>query len=306
MNKSVVFILVGAICTAFIVAFSVQAFLTPEETTEGDSGMKMAQILVAAENLSEGEVIEPGKLRWADWPESAVLKGSFVKSSDIEISDLSIIDQAVRRDVQMGEPILETVAVSASGGNFLAAKIGSGMLAFSIPVSPSSSVGGFARPGDHVDVILTYNLRISASDQQRTQGFVQRYASETVLNDVRVLAVDQTAQEDEREAKIGKVVTLEVSPKGAEVLALAMEMGDITLALRRLGAGNAAATEESKQPTTDVGISRTLQGLNKLQSQSIDGAEASGIDGNSSTTSIRIYSGGESERITVPLARQPN
>lgn len=306
MNKSVVIILAGAICTAFIVAFSVQAFLTSDEPAESSPAMALTQILVADQSIAEGAVVEADKLRWADWPESAVLPGAFVQSAGTDIADLSIIGQTARRDIERGEPVLPAAVVSLGAGSFLAARIEPGMLAFSIPVSPSSSVGGFARPGDHVDVILTSNLRISSSEQKRTQGYVQRYSSETILRDLRVLAVDQTAQDEDREAQIGKVVTLEVSQKGAEVLALALEMGEITLALRRLGDAALNSTDAEPAPTTDVGVSRTLQNLNKLQqAQGIDGGSP-GMNGGASTTTILIYRGGDSERITVPLSRQSN
>ena len=298
MNKSVVIILAGAICTALIVAFSVQAFLSPDEPQGNQPTMVMRSVLVAGETISEGERIEPSKVRWTDWPETALVQGSFIKGEDEKIEDLTIIGKPARREIQSGELIMSSalVSVDKEGGNFLAATIEDGMLAYSIPVSPSSSVGGFARPGDRVDLILTYNLRIPSAQQQRSQGFVQNYASETILRDIRVLAVDQTAIEEEREAAIGKVVTLEVTPKGAEVLALAMEMGDITLALRRLG--ERSAESQKRGPTTDVSISRTLQSLSARQGNEADYSSGDGM------ADIRVYRGGERDQVTVPWAKR--
>ena len=303
MNKSVVIILVGAICTAFLVALGVQAMLAPEPQ-EGPIQVEMTQIIVAKEKLSEGEVIETGKLSWKEWPESALIKGVYVRDGDEDISDLKIIGKPVRREIQLGEPVLSSaiVKIAKEGGNFLAATLAPGKLAFSIPVTPASSVGGFAGPGDHVDVILTYNVRIPRQIQERARGTVQRFASETVLEQVRVLAVDQTSKEEDREAKIGKVVTLEVEPKGAEVLALALEMGDISLALRRLGDDGAVPVSSNAGPTTDVHVSQTLQRLNRLNTaQGNEGSQSQG--GHALTTTVKVYRGGQVENVTVPLAQ---
>ena len=180
-------------------------------------------------------------------------------------------------------------------------------------MSASSSVGGFARPGDYVDVILTYDVRVDNRSQDQARSFVRRHASETVLRNIRVMAVDQDAKEADREAKIGKVVTLEVTPEGAEVLALSLEMGDISLALRRLGSNVQEEEGSDFTPTTDVGISKTLQRLNNMSGDMAGAPSPMPMADQEqvvrpqrdygATTNIRVYSGGKSERITVPLSR---
>lgn len=304
MNKNVVIILIGAICTAFIVALMVQSLLAPDRS-EGGADVDLVQILVASEKLTEGEIIEASKVRWQEWPRSAMIKGVYQKRDDQVVDDMALIGKPVRRTVEMGEPILSSIVLVESQGNFLAANLQPGMLAYSIPVSASSSVGGFARPGDFVDVLLTYDVRLDSKQQEEATPIIRKYASETILKGVRVMAVDQTSAEDNRDAKIGKVVTLEVSPEGAEVLALALEMGQITLALRHLGALNTVEDPSPSPdyvPTTDVTISKTLQTLNNISDGRSVGADVASRNPNSRAV-IRIYRGGASETISVPYAR---
>lgn len=318
MNKNVVVILIGAILTALVVAFSVQSMLS-SDSGDGASNVELVKILVASEKLSEGEVIEASKVRWQDWPKSALIKGVYQYKEGIEIADMSLVGKPVRRAVELGEPVLSSIVLLESEGNFLAANLKPGMLAYSIPVSASSSVGGFARPGDYVDVILTYDVRVDSKQQEEASSLIRRYASETILKGMRVMAVDQVAKEDERAAKVGKVVTLEVSPDGAEVLALALEMGDISLALRHLGAGVPAEDDMlDYAPTTDVKISKTLQTLNGISSPAVNMARQDIENATSMSPSeqpivvprrgngnavIRIYRGGRSETITVPYGQ---
>ncbi len=314
MNKNVVIILAGAILTAFLVAFMVQAILSPDANENANAGADLTEILVAAEKLSEGEILDETKVKWQPWPKTALIGGIYERDNGFAIADLDIMGSPVRRNVELGEPVLSSVVLKDAGENFLAASLQPGMLAYSIPVSASSSVGGFARPGDHVDVILTYDVRVDNRAQERARGFIQRYSSETVLRDVRVMAVDQDAKQENREAKIGKVVTLEVTPDGAEVLALSLEMGDISLALRRLGGEGIQPEASDFTPTTDVGISKTLQRLNNISGQSmienegsINSQQAMPMDDNpapmGATKNIRVYSGGETDLITVPMSR---
>ena len=307
MNKNVIIILVGAILTALVVAFSVQSMLSSDGSDNGPN-VDLVEILVASEKLTQGEVISESKVRWQQWPKSALINGVYQKTDETVLAEMSLIDKPVRRSVEMGEPILSSVVLLQSQGNFLAANLQPGMLAYSIPVSAASSVGGFARPGDHVDVILTYDVRVDSKQMEEASALVKKYASETILKGIRVMAVDQTAKEDEREAKIGKVVTLEVTPDGAEVLALALEMGDISLALRHLG--DIRDSEEQSVdsvPTTDVRISKTLQTLRGLSTavdmaqQDIEGAatQSGDLEPRMGTRAvIRVYQGGRSDTVS--------
>jgi len=300
MNKSVVIILVGAICTAVLVAIGVQAVLK-SDPVEGAAPIEMAQILVASEKLSQGEFIESEKVRWKDWPEESLIKGMYVRKDGQKISELKVIDKPLRRQLELGEPVTSSAIVefSEKGSNFMAATIAPDKLAFSIPVTPASSVGGFAGPGDFVDIILTYKVKIPNSVKKKAQGRIQSHASETIIKGVRILAIDQTLKEDDREARVGKVATLEVSPKEVEMLSLAMEMGDISLALRRLGA-NAQddKTARNNAPTTDVEVGRMMKQLSELENGGVDGDANISPDGRKSL--VKIYRAGQVQSVTVP------
>lgn len=158
----------------------------------------------------------------------------------------------LRRSVVKGEPITKA-ALAEEGKNFVAASLRPGMRAMAIKVKAEDSVGGLVGPNDFVDVVLTYKQKIKPGDgdayfktlQQETINMnINQMASETILRNIRVMAVDQTAfrKEDEEEggkatakSKVGKTVTLEVSPHQAEILALGVKMGTLTLSLRSLG-----------------------------------------------------------------------
>ncbi|MFP4097937.1 MAG: Flp pilus assembly protein CpaB, partial [Alphaproteobacteria bacterium] len=116
-----------------------------------------------------------------------------------------------------------------------------GERAVSIKVNVAGMVAGFLAPGSYVDVVLTYQSRVNIDDEDpdvtaMVNMNLGRLAAETILQNVRVLAVDQRAErKDDDKIKVGKTVTLAVSARQAEKLALAAEMGDITLAMRGVG-----------------------------------------------------------------------
>jgi pilus assembly protein CpaB len=145
-----------------------------------------------------------------------------------------------------GEPIREAKLVNGKGSGFMAAILPSGMRAVSTQISPETGAGGFILPNDRVDVILT---------RQQTTGAAgsQRQTSETILDNIRVLAIDQNVQEkDGQKVVVGKTATLELSPKQAETLALAQRLGSLSLALRSIAdaSGDKKIDEPSGQGTS--------------------------------------------------------
>ncbi|HEX5500366.1 MAG TPA: Flp pilus assembly protein CpaB, partial [Thermomicrobiales bacterium] len=135
----------------------------------------------------------------------------------------------VRVPFVAGEPIRESKLVNAKGSGFMAAILPSGMRAVSTQISPETGAGGFILPNDHVDVILTRR----AGAAKVAGGDVP--SSETILSNVRVLAIDQTIKEKNGQKDvIGKTATLELTPKQAETLTLAQHLGSLSLALRSI------------------------------------------------------------------------
>lgn len=286
MNKSVLMIMGGAVVVAILVAVFVQAKLSPKaEKTAGTT----TEILVANKKLLTGERIKAENVRWQAWPEGSTFKGIIKRSEQEDEKKLAVYDTPLRRDVEAGEPLTMQAIISdvKGSGNFLAASIGAGMRAVAISVKANTSVGGFISPGDRVDVILSYTARVDADDEQATQAIISKFASQTVLTNVKVLGVDQLSKGEGREAKVPKTVTIEVTREQAEIVALADKMGDLSLALRRLGEKDTAA--DLKTPlTTDATTSEVLLKVNKMMQNA-----------KTNSGTIRVYNGAAVQNVPV-------
>jgi pilus assembly protein CpaB len=224
-----------------------------------------------------------------------------------------ILEGRLSRNVQKGEPILKSALISETRGNFVAATLGKGMRAVAINVKAANMVGGFATPGDYVDVILTYkkSIKYEGPDNPDIENMIERnldsYATETVLQNVKVLAVDQSTsmvgggggsggegekkkKDKDGKVKVGKTVTLEVDIKGAEVLALSSRMGDLSLALR--GIGDDRIITEKVPVTTDARITNIFdEVLEEIRKTQVNSGQVSQI--------VRIYRGEKVEDLPV-------
>lgn len=291
MNKNVVLIILGAVFASIIVALVVQSGMK-KNTNGAAPPVDMTRILVANKHIAIGRRLQEEDTEWKKWPKDAVFTGAIVKDPKNEDQNINVYNQIVRRVIEKGEPVTQNAILEESqSGSFVAASLGDKMRAYSIRVRAESSVGGLVRPGDFVDVIVTYGIRLRGEIEDVAEGTVIRDASQVVLENIRVLAVDQRTEEkveSDKTAKPGKTVTLEVTREGAEVLALASKMGDLSLALRKLGDNSLSPQEERKKLITDVHISNLAQELVKMwQQQSVE------------TGTIRVYNGRNVEDITV-------
>lgn len=288
MNKSVLLIMGGALIVAITVALIVQAKLAPKSTA--GAAPKMVEILVANKQIPVGDTLKAADVRWQKWPESGAFKGVIRKTPEAsEIEKLDVYKSPVRRMIEAGEPVTRQALVPdiKIGNNFLSARISPGMRAVAVPVKASTMVGGFLAPGDHVDVILSYTPNLPNVEDEVSDAVIRRFASQTVLTNVKVLAVDQNAKDEDRPAKVAKTVTLEVTQEGAQIVALADRMGDITLALRRIGEKDAPVSVPVPL-TTDATTSAVVRKLNELNRKNKNAGGA-----------IRMYSG--SQVINVPV-----
>lgn len=185
------------------------------------------KILVAAGNLSSGTLVREEHLDWQEWPEVDGLDDKYVVESKSKISDF--IGTVVRHGIASGEPISEGRLVKPGQSGFLAAVLQPGQRAISINVNATSGVAGFVFPGDRVDLILTFN--VSGDGEEATRP---RHASETILTDVRVVAMDQSTDDQSQEAAVRGIATLEVNPKEVEIVSVARELGKLSLSLRSI------------------------------------------------------------------------
>jgi pilus assembly protein CpaB len=228
-------LLVGA--ATFVVFRSSQApqpvAQAPVETTE---------VLAAARDLPTGTILKEIDMKWIPWASTAENSKLYVKGK----ADMSALFGAVLREsMRADEPILVGRAVQPHEQGFLAAVLTPGMRAISVALSPSSEVAGFIFPGDRVDVILTHTF-----SRKDISVLTERHVSETVLTNVRVLALDQKSDNQSTDPKVAATATLEVTPRQAEKLVLAADLagtqaashGTISLALRSLAVDDASAS----------------------------------------------------------------
>jgi pilus assembly protein CpaB len=209
-------------------------------------------VLVARGAISRGQILKPADLAWQPWPEAGIGRG-YVQSGTKAIEDFA--GWVAREPFVAGEPISEAKIVSPGSRGFLAAVLRPGMRAVSVPVTATSGISGFVFPGDQVDILVSETLPGVGN------GGAQKGA-ETVLHDVRVLAVDQKLDGKAGEALVAHNVTLEVTPKQSEIIAVASEMGKLSLSLRSLVAApdqDSAPDSRDSAGTLDSEISRLLR-----------------------------------------------
>src|ERR1700686_1141171 len=187
------------------------------------------EILIAKNDLGRGHFITEGGVGWQIWRRVAATQ-SFVKKTERPDAMAQFVGAVVRIPVAAGEPIRDPAVVFAKGSGFLAAVLTKGMRAVSMEISAENGAGGFILPDDHVDIILT---RRDKGAEKRTG--IEKFLSEALLRNVRVLAIDQAIEEKAgQKVVVGKTATLELNPNQAETLALSRQLGTLSLALRSL------------------------------------------------------------------------
>jgi pilus assembly protein CpaB len=179
-------------------------------------------------------------VQWQKWPSANVDPGFIIGHGGSP--DGAVAGAVVRAPIVTGEPITFAKIVKSDAAGFMAAMLQPGMRAVSITASVASTAGGFVLPNDRVDIILT----------QTTNDTPKRIGSRIVLADVRVLAVDQAADNRNQKAISDvKTVTLELSSAQSALLASAQVAGSLSLALRALGDRTTALN--GKTPTARAG-----------------------------------------------------
>jgi pilus assembly protein CpaB len=201
-------------------------------------------VLVAANELNFGAVVGASDMRWEDWPKDHIPEGLVRKSaSPGGVEELQ--GSVVRSNFAAGEPLRRDRLVKGPHSGFLASVLskGSRAVAINIDTQGSSEAGGFILPNDRVDVIHIFQDEGAARN-----GIANSFVSQTILTNIRVLAIGQNFQEKNGERVItGANATLEVTPFQAEAIVLAQRAGQLSLILRSMTDANAAA-EQPPQP----------------------------------------------------------
>jgi len=180
-------------------------------------------VLVAARNLPTGTLVNERDLRWQAWPDESLANSYLVKG---EFDSKELHGGVVRDGIVEGQPIARVRVIKSGERGFLAAVLQPGFRAKSIKIGAASGVAGFIHPGDRVDIILSHTVR--------TQDKKRRRASETILENVRILAIDQRTNDQDGAPKVGKTITLELTPKQVELTTVAQSLGSLSLSLRSL------------------------------------------------------------------------
>ncbi len=258
MRTAAVILIVAALGFAGLTFFLVQNYLDGQTQTAAvaDPAAAAVEVVVAGRDLPAGSVIEPSRVRWQAWPDDSVDDAYVVQRNGVgegQIDDL--VGSVVRRAIAAGEPITASKVFKREDAGFLAGMLRPGMRAVSIKVSAASGAAGFILPGDRVDVVLSSEWR----EKSEELGAIVRRFSETILYDVRVLAIDQSMDDVEENAQVSETATLEILPKQAEMVAVANSMGKLSLSLRSLTPGPADSFYGDSF-TSDREVSRALGG----------------------------------------------
>jgi pilus assembly protein CpaB len=242
MDVKKLMLLVGALIVAAVTAVTARNMFSGATAPQAAASPVVPvgpEVLVATKPLPVGTIIDPEALRFQTWPKGLVQPAYFIKGSP-GADPKELIGTVVRNEITAGQPITTGSLIKPGERGFLAAALGAGMRAVTVAVSATSSVAGFIFPGDHVDIVLT---------QEVTGDGPALKVSETVVSNLRVLATDQRTSAPRGEdgkpfAANFSLVTLEVTPKIAEKVAVMQRIGTLSLSLRAM-ADNSAELERA-------------------------------------------------------------
>ncbi len=255
MDVKKLVLLIGALIVAAVTAvtaknmFSGSGAPTASATPAIPDG---PEVLVATRALPVGTIIDAEAFRFQRWPEGLVQTAYYVKGK-AGVEPAQLIGTVVRNEITAGQPFTQGTLIKPGDRGFLAAALGPGMRAVTVPVSATSGVAGFVFPGDRVDLVLTQEVT-GGGDGTALK------VSETVMRNVRVLATDQRMSAQDADGKTvvqnASTVTLEATPKMAEKIAVASTIGQLSLSLRSIADNTAEleraiASGEVKVPETD-------------------------------------------------------
>lgn len=231
-------------------------------------------VLVAKGDIAAGSFLTADNLRWQEWPRDS-LNESYVQQDKAKLEDF--VGTVVRSRLTGGEPVTPARVVHPGDRGFMAAVLTPGMRGVTVNVTPSTGMAGFVSPGDRVDLILTMVVHGDSS-----KGGSDRHMSETVLTNLRVLAMDQRISDDKKDVTVPKTATLEVTPKQAEIIAVTADLGLLTLSLRSIA--------------TDGDISAAI--VPTWDSEATHLSDGSGANG--AERKISIVRGTETTEIAMP------
>ena len=234
MDVKKIILIVVATIIALGAAFGVNQMMrgssTPEARAAAAPTVTGPKVMVAMRSLPVGTILTADVLRFQAWPEGLVRADQYYLEGQADIATL--VGSVVRIPLTSGAPVTRGALVNPGDRGFLAAALGAGMRAVTVPLSADQGVAGFVFPGDRVDILLTLTL------ENEDDNNVKLYTTETIVRNLRVLAVDQRTTPTDANGvstpTIFGTVTLEATPRIAESIAVARTTGTLSLALRSI------------------------------------------------------------------------
>ncbi len=230
MDKKKLMLLMGALVVAIGTALAARSLFVGASTPQVEAAQQEPsgpKVLVAQRALPVGTIITADSMAFQQWPKDMVQDAYFI---DGEANMTKLLGTVVRYPVTAGQPVTQGALVAPGDRGFLAAALGPGMRAVTITVSKKTGVAGFVFPGDRVDLVLTQSVRAGEGEPLR--------AAETILRNLRVLATDQSTETETENGKTivktANTVTLEVTPRIGEKIAVADTIGTLNLSLRSI------------------------------------------------------------------------
>jgi len=286
-------LLAGMACVALLARS--MASSQPRSAVAAPPPHPTVQVLVAKHDLAVGDRIDAPDVGWQAWPADATnpayivdgapavapsqnLTGAATRIADAAKTAVAgpsqaltaVIGALVRTPILSGEPVLTSKLVHAGQAGVMAVTLDPGMRAMAVPLTAESAVGGFILPGDHVDIVVSRQLDASAGGAGGAGGATKRVVANVVLNNVRVLAIDQNnAGPQKTVAEVGATATVEVSPEQAEQLVVAKGVGQLTLVLRSYADAAGPATSGSGAPSGGNGNGDVVRVFSPGESSSV-------------------------------------
>ena len=271
MRMRGVLLIVAALLVGGLAVFLARDWIQsqiPEPVIVTKDKVPLTTVVVARRDLFFGDRLRESFIEESPWPEGAVPEGSFTKTSDVLAGNPVVI-----RQISKNEPVLRTKLTGEGGRASLSAKVTQTMRAVTIRINDVLGVAGYVLPGDRVDILLTRDL---------TEG---NPITDILLQNIRILGIDQNANDEANGAQLARAATIEVTPEQAQKIVLAAQVGMLSLTLRNYidvdatryrtvtladlnvgeinqspnaGEGEAIATTTTVDPRTKVTITRGL------------------------------------------------
>lgn len=255
-RAQVIGILVASV--AGIAAFGLMKGMVSQkqETKTREIVVDSTEVLVARTDIGLGEIVAEQDFTWQKWPKDGVRPGMITAARSSQMHELA--GSIARSPIIAGEPITVQKLIKAGQGGVVAAILPTGMRAVSTRIEPRTAVGGLILPNDHVDVILIRSIRSRSGKED--------YVADTLFRNVRVLAIGQqietaNGKKSADSASSTTTATLELTPRQAELMALANSMGEITLSLRSVADLNSEGQNQTgnalnREETNSVSVLR--------------------------------------------------